>query len=327
MGERRSELMRELIGILIVIAVIAIIWYLRKQSAQAAEQRKVDEFRQLQAKAAEADRAERASLAAAAAPAAAAGVDQPSPVDRGRNYLETMADTASGEQYERAADQMERMTADLERSRQDADRAAQRLTGEADAALGSIQAAAAAHGGAVPGDGTHNCPSSYPIKGVTASMHYYQSRQPMFDQTIPDVCFQSAAAAEAAGFADAGADMGARGGVAVEEVVAEEVVAEPGGEPLQAVVAEAILIRDRDDAERGDIVAEAIAAADAGGVPPGAVRGDGSRECPLAYPIKGNQSSMLYHEPGSQTYAATIPEFCFSSAASAEAAGFAATRR
>jgi hypothetical protein len=74
------------------------------------------------------------------------------------------------------------------------------------------------------------------------------------------------------------------------------------------------------------VVAEAIAASDAGGVPPGAVRGDGSRDCPRAYPIKGNQSSMLFHEPGSPTYQSTIPEFCFSSVESAQAAGMSATR-
>ncbi len=83
-----------LLGLLLVIAVIAIIWYLRKQNAQAAEQRKVDEFRRLQAAAAETERAERASLAAAAAPPR---VDEPSPVEQGRGFLETAADTASGE--------------------------------------------------------------------------------------------------------------------------------------------------------------------------------------------------------------------------------------
>ena len=315
--------MRELLGLLFVIAVIAIIWYLRKQSAQAAEQRKVDEFRRLQAAAAEADRAERVSLTAAA-PAATVQVDEPGPAERGRGLLQDAAETASGQRYGVAADRMEAMTADLERARQDADRAARRLAGRADEALASIQAAAAAHGGAVPGDGTHNCPSSYPVKGNLPSLRYHLPRQPSYDRTIPEVCFQSAAAAEAAGFTESGDETGMRGGVAVEDVVAAEVAAGPGGEPLEAVVAEAILIRDPEDAERGDVVAEAIAAADAGGVPPGAVRGDGSRDCPSAYPIKASQSSRLFHEPGSAAYDASIPELCFSSAASARAAGLSA---
>jgi HSP20 family protein len=56
--------------------------------------------------------------------------------------------------------------------------------------------------------------------------------------------------------------------------------------------------------------------------PPEAVRGDGTTECPAAYPVKGNADSGIYHEPGSSSYAQTIPEFCFASANAAEAAGF-----
>jgi hypothetical protein len=57
-------------------------------------------------------------------------------------------------------------------------------------------------------------------------------------------------------------------------------------------------------------------------VPAGAVRGDGSASCPPEFPVKGNAQSKLYHTPESRVYAQTIPEFCFSSAAAAEAAGF-----
>jgi large subunit ribosomal protein L17 len=59
-------------------------------------------------------------------------------------------------------------------------------------------------------------------------------------------------------------------------------------------------------------------------VPTSAVRGDGTTECPPDYPVKGNADSGIYHEPGSSSYAQTIPEFCFSSASAAEAAGFTA---
>jgi H+-translocating NAD(P) transhydrogenase subunit alpha len=68
----------------------------------------------------------------------------------------------------------------------------------------------------------------------------------------------------------------------------------------------------------------AQSAADA--APAGAVTGDGTRLCPEAYPIKGNASSRIYHEPDSASYAQTIAEFCFSSAASAEEAGYRASR-
>jgi hypothetical protein len=56
--------------------------------------------------------------------------------------------------------------------------------------------------------------------------------------------------------------------------------------------------------------------------PTSAVRGDGTKECPADYPVKGNADSGLYHEPGSSAYTQTIPEFCFASASAAETAGF-----
>jgi NAD(P) transhydrogenase subunit alpha len=60
--------------------------------------------------------------------------------------------------------------------------------------------------------------------------------------------------------------------------------------------------------------------------PAGAVAGDGTHLCPEAYPIKGNASSRIYHEPDSASYAQTIPEFCFASATAAEDAGYRASR-
>lgn len=68
---------------------------------------------------------------------------------------------------------------------------------------------------------------------------------------------------------------------------------------------------------------EAEAAADA---PFGAITGDGTATCPPDYPIKGNQQSLIYHEPGQSSYAATIPEFCFASREAAEAAGYRQSR-
>jgi hypothetical protein len=238
-----------------------------------------------------------------------ADADAARPAARGGGLLQEAADTAAGREYERATGELDEMTAELAAARRDADREAARIAGRAGEALASVQAAAAAHGGAVPGDGTHNCPSSYPIKGNLSSKLYHVTGQPSYNHTIPEVCFQSVEAAKAAGFYPARDVVGARGtGVVGEAIVDEEVI----------VI---------DDGDRADVVAKAIAAADAGGVPPGAVRGDGSRECPPTYPIKGNASSMIYHLPSSQTYLSTIPEFCFSSVEAAETAGFSATRR
>jgi hypothetical protein len=44
--------------------------------------------------------------------------------------------------------------------------------------------------------------------------------------------------------------------------------------------------------------------------------------CPTTAPIKGNESSMIYHPPSSPWYDATTPEQCFASEAGAVAAGF-----
>lgn len=92
---------------------------------------------------------------------------------------------------------------------------------------------------------------------------------------------------------------------------------------VEIIEVDSMLLRDRDADDRSDIVAEAIAAADAGSVPPGAIRGDGGRVCPPTYPIKGNEQAMLYHTPENATYQATVPELCFSTVEAARAAGYA----
>ncbi len=110
---------------------------------------------------------------------------------------------------------------------------------------------------------------------------------------------------------------------AVQEAgVVEEVAA--GGNPEQIIDVETTLLGDREG--RRDIVAQAIAAADADSVPPGAIRGDGGSICPPVYPIKGNAQMMLYHLPTNPTYASTIPELCFSNVEAAVAAGYQEAR-
>ena len=49
-------------------------------------------------------------------------------------------------------------------------------------------------------------------------------------------------------------------------------------------------------------------------------------DCPDAYPIKGNQSSMIWHGPGGRFYDRTKPEICFRDAEAAEAFGYRASK-
>ena len=47
-------------------------------------------------------------------------------------------------------------------------------------------------------------------------------------------------------------------------------------------------------------------------------------QIPPGYPIKGNNGSLLYHEPGTRYYDATVAELWFRSVDAAEGAGFSA---
>jgi hypothetical protein len=59
----------------------------------------------------------------------------------------------------------------------------------------------------------------------------------------------------------------------------------------------------------------------------GWVEGDGTRECPEDFPIKGNGTSHIYHLPGQPSYAATIAELCFATEEAAAAEGYRPTKR
>jgi hypothetical protein len=50
------------------------------------------------------------------------------------------------------------------------------------------------------------------------------------------------------------------------------------------------------------------------------------RECPPAFPVKGNLPSRVYHLPDHPTYERTIPEICFAGADAAMTAGFRPSR-
>jgi len=49
--------------------------------------------------------------------------------------------------------------------------------------------------------------------------------------------------------------------------------------------------------------------------------------CPQAKPIKGNQSSMIAHSPGQQSYLVTNPEACFTNLTDAAADGYRPAKR
>ncbi len=155
-------------------------------------------------------------------------------------------------------------------------------------------------------------------------------------------------AAQAAAAAEAAAAAAALVAVVEAEVVAEalveaEAVAEAEAvleavaeaEPATGIVIEAASEvaeeAPADAAETGAAMglaapAAAEAESDEKPAPAGAVRPDADGVCPAGNPIKGNLSSMYYHAPGTRFYDRTIPEFCFDTVESAEAAGFGPTK-
>lgn len=54
--------------------------------------------------------------------------------------------------------------------------------------------------GAVHGTGTAECPPGYPVKGNAQSLIYHTTESRVYEQTIAEFCFETAEAAEAAGF-------------------------------------------------------------------------------------------------------------------------------
>jgi NAD(P) transhydrogenase subunit alpha len=54
--------------------------------------------------------------------------------------------------------------------------------------------------GAVAGNGSRHCPTGYPIKGNAPTGIYHEPGSASYEQTIPEFCFDSTTAAEAAGY-------------------------------------------------------------------------------------------------------------------------------
>jgi ABC-type transporter Mla subunit MlaD len=118
--------------------------------------------------------------------------------------------------------------------------------------------------------------------------------------------------------AEAAADrLSAQAGAALEEVRQAGAQLNNPDEPIEV---ETVLIEERHNA--ANLAAQEVPTAGGDQVPPGAVRGDGGRDCPPVYPIKANTHSMLYHTTASRSYGRTTPELCFTTTSAAEAAGF-----
>ncbi len=126
--------------------------------------------------------------------------------------------------------------------------------------------------------------------------------------------------------------------IRTDELTAEAEALEASGAELAIEPVEAIAEREQLEADAAaalamvdtagtETAASEVPTAEAGtDVPEGAVRGDGTGECPEDYPIKGNATSKLYHSPGSPSYKRTVPEYCFATTEAAEAAGFNPTK-
>lgn len=125
---------------------------------------------------------------------------------------------------------------------------------------------------------------------------------------------ESAAPAEAAAEAAPAEDAAESAGVTIER--AADVAEVPAADTADSSAAMGIV------APADETPAEAATS----DVPAGAVRAESDGTCPADRPIKGNASSMYYHTPGSSFYDRTIPEFCFDTVESAEAAGFGPTK-
>ena len=68
------------------------------------------------------------------------------------------------------------------------------------AAAAPADALTSGEGFVYPAEGTHECPEDYPIKGNASSRIYHRPGESSYDATIPEICFASDTAADAAGY-------------------------------------------------------------------------------------------------------------------------------
>jgi ribosomal protein S6 len=143
----------------------------------------------------------RAEVLDAAEDAVEASVPQAEEIRTEELTAEAEAVEASGAELA-----IEPVEAIAEREQLEADAAAALAMAETAAAaeVPAVEATAAdADGvpeGAVRGDGTGECPENFPIKGNATSKLYHSPGSPSYKRTVPEFCFATTEAAEAAGF-------------------------------------------------------------------------------------------------------------------------------
>ena len=105
-------------------------------------------------------------------------------------------------------------------------------------------------------------------------------------------------------------DFDAETGTITETILVEEIA---GDEMVDVIVSASIAL---------DQVAETPA-----DIGPQWIRGDGTMDCPPDFPLKAKASSLIYHNHESRNYDQTVPDVCFASEQSAQAAGYRAPLR
>jgi hypothetical protein len=160
------------------------------------------------------------SSTASTEPAAGAKIDARTPVEDGAPDLTQSPFGGEHEAQARAIDRAEAVAAADRAAEEQAVRAARdagmagesavRRMAAAEAAAEEAMADTAEAGhagltaavptGAIAGDGSASCPPDYPIKGNAQSRIFHRPGQVSYPSTIPEYCFDSVDAAEAAGF-------------------------------------------------------------------------------------------------------------------------------
>jgi hypothetical protein len=199
---------------------------------------------------------------------------------------------------------------------------------------GSATQGSSAHGGSVRGDGSRNCPDDYPIKGNRNSMIYHMPHQSSYQGTKAEICFATEEDAIAAGYrrrregGESGSDAhGHQTGSSHGRQSGDH--GDSSTATTGAARSDTAASSPDNDQETTGVSSQSQSASVTGerNAPSGSVAGDGTRDCPEGYPIKGNASSMIYHMPGQSAYEVTEPEFCFATEEAATSAGYRAARR
>lgn len=178
--------------------------YAAAQAAQAAAEDEADSEAAAAYAAAQAAESAAASDAAVDADADAEAV---SPMGLVARVEEAEALTAEAEAVEATGAELavEAVAVVEAREELEEDAAAAIAKAEADAAVVEAEADVAAEEAEVPanairGSESGECPDDYPVKGNASSKLYHTPGSPSYKRTIPEFCFASVEAAEAAGF-------------------------------------------------------------------------------------------------------------------------------